>query len=94
MATRLNISEVNKAKHNVMVLGGRVNVSEFGAVDYKGRSIDLLVVEEQEDGTLKLCFRKLLGEHDGVFYTKPLKPTPAQVNKLLKAFNKKNNFLS
>lgn len=86
MAVRLDISAVHETKSRVQELGGRVNVSQFGAVDYKGRSIDLLVVEEQEDGTLKLCFRKLLGEHDGVLYTKPLKPTPAQINKLLKAF--------
>ena len=94
MATRLDISELNKAKHNVMVLGGKVNVQEFGAVDHKGRSVDLLMVEQEEDGFLRLSFRQVLGVHEGTTFTKMLKPTPAQINKLLKAFNKKNNFLS
>ena len=85
MANRLDISLVRTAKEKVRELGGKVNVSQFGAVDYKGRKIDLLVVEE-ENGVMRLSFRKMLGNNDGVLYTKELKPTPTQVNNLLENF--------
>ena len=85
MANRLNVLLVRAAKEKVRELGGKVNVSQFGAVDYKGRNIDLLVVEE-ENGVMRLSFRKILGNNDGVLYTKELKPTPTQANNLLENF--------
>lgn len=85
MATRLDIELVRTAKAKVQELGGKVDVSQFGAVDCKGREIHLLMTEEIA-GALRLSFRKKLGENDGVTYTQELHPTPAQINELLKNF--------